>query len=279
MDLHNRHAIVTGGSSGIGRALSCLLAQCGAHVSLIARRQPLLDESLSELETLRQYPAQRFQVCSTDLASWEQTEDAIHGLIAGDFPPELLINAAGFCHPGYVEQLEIDVFHDTIAVDFMGTLHATKAVLPAMMARKRGHIVNFSSVAGFYAIFGFSAYSAAKFAVRGFSEALRQEMRPYGINVSVVFPPTTDTPGLACENQTKPPETMRIEGQVKIQTADQVAQVVMRGIERRKRYILPGFDTKLYFLLAHLPPAFTGVFHWFFIDRIIEKVRREREQP
>jgi 3-dehydrosphinganine reductase len=280
MDFVGQHAIITGGTSGIGRALARLLSERGAHVSLIARRQSLLDETLTELESLRADPAQTFSARSADIASWEETERAIHSLVVDGPAPDLLFNVAGFCHPGYVQDLTIEIFRDTMDVDYFGTVHATKAVIPIMMARHRGHIINFSSAAGFYAIFGFSPYCAAKFAVCGFSEALRQEMRPYGVHVSVVFPPTTNTPGLERENLYKPLETQRIEGgAVKAQSADQVARTVLRGVERRQRDILPGLDTKVLFLLAHLPPALTGVFHWFFIDRIIAGVNRERQLP
>jgi 3-dehydrosphinganine reductase len=245
-------------------------------VSILARRQALLDETLAELESLRAGQAQHFRARSVDVADWEQTRESIHSLVEESSPPDLLLNVAGFCHPGYFEDLSMEVFRDTMDVDYFGTVHATKAVVPIMMERRSGHIVNFSSVAGFYAIFGFSPYCAAKFAVCGFSESLRQEMRPYGVRVSVVYPPTTDTPGLERENQYKPLETQRIEGQITPQTADQVARVVLRGVERRQRYILPGLDTKLFFFLAHLPPFLTAVFHWYFIDRIISKAHREQ---
>ncbi|MBL7183367.1 MAG: SDR family oxidoreductase [Anaerolineae bacterium] len=273
MDFHNRHAIITGGSSGIGRATARLLTQRGAHVSIIARRQGLLDETLAELEALRDNPAQRLRAYSADVTDWEQMQQAIASLTADGYLPDILINAAGFAHPGYFEELPLQVFRETMDTDFFGTLHPIKAVVPAMMERRSGHIVNFSSGAGFLGAFGYTAYGAAKFAVRGFSDALRQEMKPHGIHVSVIFPPNTDTPGLHHENQYKPLETHRIEGAAKALTADQVAQALVRGIERRQVYILPSFDTRLYFLLSN---GFTGLFRWYF-DRVIAKARRERE--
>ena len=273
MDFHNRHAIITGGSSGIGRATARLLTQRGAHVSIIARRQGLLDETLAELEALRDNPAQRLRAYSADVTDWEQMQQAIASLTADGYLPDILINAAGFAHPGYFEELPLQVFRETMDTDFFGTLHPIKAVVPAMMERRSGHIVNFSSGAGFLGAFGYTAYGAAKFAVRGFSDALRQEMKPHGIHVSVIFPPNTDTPGLHHENQYKPLETHRIEGAAKALTADQVAQALVRGIERRQVYILPSFDAKLYFLLSN---GFTGLFRWYF-DRVIAKARRERE--
>ncbi|MDY7079901.1 MAG: SDR family oxidoreductase [Chloroflexota bacterium] len=273
MDFYNRHVIITGGSSGIGRATARLLAQRGAHVSIIARRQELLDETLAELEALRENPAQRLQAHPADVTDWEQTQEAIGVFTAGGFPPAILINAAGLAHPGYFEELPLKIFYQTMDVDFFGTLHPIKAALPAMMEQRSGHIVNFSSVAGFLGVFGYTAYSAAKFAVRGFSDVLRQEMKPYSIHVSVIFPPDTDTPQLHYENRFKPLETRRIAGSAKALTADHVAQALVRGVERRQTYILPSFDSRLYFLLSNGP---TGFFRWY-LDRVIAKARRERE--
>ncbi|MBN1811046.1 MAG: SDR family oxidoreductase [Anaerolineae bacterium] len=273
MDFHNQHAIITGGSSGIGRAIARLLTQRGADVSIIARRQELLDETLAELGSLRENQAQRLTSRSADLTEREQAQKAIADLIAGDHPPDILINAAGFAHPGYFEELPLDIFHTTMDIDYFGTLYTTKVVVPTMMERRSGHIVNFSSVAGFLSAFGYTAYSAAKFAVRGFSDALRQELKPYGIHVSIVFPPDTDTPQLHYENQFKPLETRRLGGPVSATTADKVALAVVRGIERKKTYIIPSFDGQLYFLLFNGP---TGLLHWY-CDRIIAQVRRERK--
>ena len=273
MDFHNQHIIITGGSSGIGRATACLLARRGAHISIIARRQELLDETLAELETLRENPAQRFQIHSADLADWEQAQQAIAALTAGDFPTDILINSAGFSHPGYFEELDLEIFRRTMDVDFFGTLHPIKAALPAMMERRSGHIVNISSGAGFLGLFGYTAYCAAKFAVRGFSDTLRQEMKPYGIHVSAVFPPDVDTPMLHYENQLKPMETRALTGTAKTLPADQVAQTLVRGIERRQAYILPGFEVRLYFLLTN---GFIGLVSRY-ADSIIAKAFKERK--
>jgi 3-dehydrosphinganine reductase len=272
MDFHNQHAIITGGSSGIGRATARLLTRRGAHVSIIARRQELLDETLVELEALQENSAQRLRAYSADVADWEQAQEAIATLTADGFPPDILVNSAGFAHPGYFEELPLEIFRQTMDVDFFGTLHPIKAALPAMMERRSGHIVNFSSGAGFVGFFGYTAYCPAKFAVRGFSDTLRQEMKPYGIHVSVIFPPDTDTPQLHYEDQFKPPETRSLAGTVKVLTADQVAQALVRGIERRQPYILPSFDIRLYFLLAN---GFIGLLYRY-ADLIIAKSRRER---
>jgi len=272
-DFHNQHVIITGGSSGIGRAIASLLTQRGADVSIIARRQELLDETLAELESLRENPSQRLMSYSADLTEWEQAQTAITDLTADGHPPDILINAAGFAHPGYFEELPLDIFRTTMDIDYFGTVHTTKAVVPTMIERRSGHIVNISSMAGHVGVFGYTAYSAAKFAVRGFSDALRQEMKPYGIHVSVVFPPDTDTPQLHYENQFKPLETRRISGSVKALTADQVAQAIVRGIEQRQSYILPNFDARAAFMLCD---GLGGVIRWY-CDLTVAKARRERK--
>jgi 3-dehydrosphinganine reductase len=274
MDFHHKHVIVTGGTSGIGRALARLLSEKGAHISIIARRQELLDETVAELGKLAEDPAQRMTAYSADLSDWEQTKRAIATLTA-DIPPDILINNAGFAQPGHFADIPLDIFHKTMDIDYFGTVYATKAVVPEMLERKSGHIVNVSSMAGFLGTFGYTAYAPAKFAVRGFTESLRQELKPHGIHVSIVFPPDTDTPQLHYENQFKPPETQRISGTIKPQSAKQVARAIVRGIEQRKTYITPGFDPWLYFVLFNGP---IGLFHWY-CDRLVAKTQKERKTP
>ncbi len=276
MDFHGKNVVVTGGSSGIGKATARMLVQRGANVAIIARRQALLDAALTEFEAERVAPAQVFQAHSADLSDWEQAQAAIAAVTAEGRTPDILINAAGIAHPGYFEELPIEVFRRAMDVDFFGTLYPTKLVAPMMMARHSGHIVNFSSGAGFLGVFGYSAYGAAKFAVRGFSDVLRSELKPYGVHVHVVFPPDTDTPQLHEENKIKPPETREIDRlQIKLLQPEDVAREVIRGIERNKYNIVPGFESKLAFLLAN---GISGVIRWYF-DRVIASSRKKRGLP
>jgi 3-dehydrosphinganine reductase len=276
MDFHGRNVIVTGGSSGIGKATARMLVQRGANVSIIARRRALLEAALAEFEAERVVPAQVFQAHSADLSDWEQAQAGIAAVTAEGHRPDILINAAGITHPGYFEELPIEVFRRIMDVDFFGTLYPTKLVAPMMMARHSGHIVNFSSGAGFLGVFGYSAYGAAKFAVRGFSDVLRSELKPYGVHIHVVFPADTDTPQLHEENKLKPPETREIVGkQLKLLQPEDVAREVIRGIERNKYIIIPGFELKLYFLLAN---GIIGFSYWYF-DRLIAKSRKKRGLP
>jgi len=111
-----------------------------------------------------------------------------------------------------------------------------------------------SSVAGYLGIYGYSGYSAAKFAVMGFTEALRFELKPEGIGVHVVCPPDTDTPALAFERTLRPPETDAIAGGIKPIPAEKVAEAIVRGVDRGTYYIIPDALSSLYFRLKGLLP-------------------------
>jgi 3-dehydrosphinganine reductase len=199
-------------------------------------------------------------------------------LMADGYPADLLVNAAGIAHCGYFEMVSMDDFYRTIEVDLYGTVNAVKAVVPTMIKRRKGHIVNFSSVLGFTASFGYTSYCAAKFGVRGFSDALHHELRPHGIRVSCVFPQDTDTPQLYEERQMQPLEARRIsEGANRVLDAHRVARSIVRAIERRKRYILPGLKIKVFFPVLDGPRILSRVVTWYFIDRVVARVRRECE--
>jgi 3-dehydrosphinganine reductase len=276
VDYRGQHIILTGGSSGIGRAMAKVFVRRGAHVSIIARRQGRLDETLAELEDLRITQSQRLASCSADVSDYGQIEQAIESLMAGGYPVDVLVNAAGIVHCGYFEYVSMPDFYRTIEVDLYGTVNAVKAVVPTMVEQQKGHIVCFSSVLGFVSSFGYTAYCAAKFGVRGFSDALRHELRPYGIHVSCVFPQDTDTPQLHQEREMQPPEARRIsEGANRVLDAHQVARSIVRGMGRRRKYILPGINSKVFFPVIDGPRFLSGFLEWFFVDRIVARVRRE----
>jgi 3-dehydrosphinganine reductase len=139
-------------------------------------------------------------------------------------------------------------------IDYMGTVNTVRAFLPFLIKQKSGAIANVSSVCGYMGVFGYSAYCPPKFAVTGFSQALRQDVLPYNISVSLIFPPDTDTPQLHEENKIKPPETKALSGNIKVMPADKVALAFLKGIAKKSFTIVPGGMNKLtYFLSRHFP--------------------------
>ena len=184
----------------------------------------------------------------------------------------MLITSAGSSHPGYFEQLDDAVFRDQMEVDYFGTLHAVRAVVPSMIERRRGHVVTISSTAGLIGVFGYTAYAPAKFAVRGLTETLRPELAPYGIVVACVYPPDTRTPGFDAENALKPPETERISAAIKPREADVVAQAIVTGIEKDRLVITADVQTAALARAGGL----LGPYVRHTMDRQVRKVRRER---
>jgi 3-dehydrosphinganine reductase len=149
-------------------------------------------------------------------------------------------------------------------INYFGTVNMVKALLPGMVRRGSGHIVNISSVAGFLGVFGYSAYAASKYAVTGFSDVLRAELKPHGIRVSIVFPPDVDTPQLAYESQFRPDETrVLVEGGT-ILSPEAVAVTILRGVSRGQYVIIPGAIGKTVYWLSHaLGSAAYPVMDWF----------------
>lgn len=267
MKFKQQHAIITGGSSGIGKATAILLAQQGANISIIARDQDKLALAKAEIEAVSANPQQRIICISADVSSQAEIESAISKAVEELGTPDLLINSAGIAYPGYFHELPLQVFEQTMAINYFGTLYAIKSVLPLMMQKQHGHIVIISSGAGLIGIYGYTPYSPSKFALRGLAESLRGELKYSGINISIVYPPDTDTPQLATENLTKPPETKLITGTASTWTAENVAKVILRGIHNNDFAITPGLEMKL---LQVLHSLLNPILNWYF-DGIVQK--------
>jgi 3-dehydrosphinganine reductase len=241
-------AVVTGGSSGIGKAIACRLAERGMDVWLVAQRKELLNKAEKEVEAHRKNPEQKIATISADISDLNQVRAVVQQVYQNSGIPDLLVNSAGVAQPGYVQDLDINIFSWMMEVNYFGTVYMTKEVLPEMINRRSGYILNISSGAGFLGTFGYTAYGASKFAVTGFSGALRAEMKSYGIGVSVVFPVDTETSQLEYENRYKPLETRALDSLAKVMSPDAVAKASIRGIEKGQHIILPGFDSKLLYL-------------------------------
>ncbi len=245
-------ALVTGGSSGIGKAIACGLAERGMSVWLVAQHKDLLDSARIEVETHRKNQSQKIGTFSADISDWDQVREAVDHVKEQSGSPDLLINSAGVSHPGYVHVLDIEIFNWMMEVNYFGTVYMTKEVLPAMLKKGSGYIVNISSLAGVFSVIGYSAYGPSKFAVRGFSDALRQEMKLHNIGVSIILPSDTDTPQLEYENQFKPPETKALGNISGSMTANAVAKTILKGIERGQYLIIPALEGKVVYHLNGL---------------------------
>jgi NAD(P)-dependent dehydrogenase (short-subunit alcohol dehydrogenase family) len=188
-DATGKRVLVTGASSGIGAALAQAFAEAGATVGICARREDRLAEVLERCQAVS--PASRMWV--TDLA-----DDAVVDRLAADVVAELggvdlLVNNAGIPRRRHVTKLDPAVVEDTMRINFLSPVRLTLALLPQMIERGQGHIVNVSSVAATLSSPGESAYDASKAALTAFSESMAVDLWDTGVKVLVVYPGLVDT--------------------------------------------------------------------------------------
>jgi 3-dehydrosphinganine reductase len=267
----NKLILISGGSSGIGYALAVEFAKLGANICILARREDLLTRAKENIQSQMTSSDQFVALISADITQREQLNSQIQDFIMKYGVPDLLINSAGVAHPGQFENLEPDIFDWMINVNYMGTVNMCKAVIPSMIANKSGCVVNISSVAGFLGVYGYTAYCGSKFAVKGFSDALRSEMKLHNIQVQVVFPPDTQTPQLDYENKFKPKITKELSSSGGILSASQVAEAIIKGIRKGKPVIIPGLESKLMYFLSN----FLGRWMYSVMDLMVKSASKK----
>jgi 3-dehydrosphinganine reductase len=243
--------LITGGSSGIGLSLAKCFVSKGANVWVLARRQDQLEIALDSLSRDKIKLDQKLGCISADVANEGEVAAALEKFSQDIGIPDYLVNSAGVVFPGRFEEIGIDKFRWMMDINYFGAVHTTKAFIKGMIQRHSGHIINIGSGSSFVGIYGYSAYTASKFALRGFTDVLRSEMKPFGIKFSIVFPPDTDTPQLAFELKYKPAITKEITGIVKPLSPDWVAEKVIKGIERNQYVIIPDFKTNILYHAAN----------------------------
>ncbi len=249
-----KRVVITGGSSGIGKAAAILCARWGASVCIAARTPSRLESALGEIASCAKSSDQKIISTALNVADRARMQGAAPSIVSRLGGIDILINSAGLAWPGYISDVPDSVWDSMMQVDYMGTVNSIRAFLPYFMKQKQGNIANISSVLGYMGVFGYAAYGAAKFAVVGLSECLRQDLLPYNIRISVIYPPDTDTPQWHEENRIKPQETKLLAGRIKVLPAEKVAAALLKGISRGSFTIVPGPMNKLtYFLSRHAP--------------------------
>jgi butyryl-CoA dehydrogenase len=257
--LNGRVAAITGAGSGIGRALATDLAGRGTHLALSDIDEVGLAETVGLCEGRGvKVTSQRLDVADrAAVEAWAQQVVDDHGKV------NLIFNNAGVALGATVEGESYDDFHWLMDINFWGVVHGTKAFLPHLKASGEGHVVNISSVFGLVSIPAQSAYNAAKFAVRGFTDALRMELEIEGAPVSA----TTIHPGGIKTNIARSArfdESMAGVGgavdatpddfdKIAMTTPEKAARQILTAVERDRRRALIGPDAKVFDLVSRLP--------------------------
>ena len=253
-DFSNKTIFITGGSSGIGLAIAKAFAKQGSHVMIFARTITVLENAVADIQQSAIHPSQKISFYQVDITDNADVKVVFEKAVNENGIPDILINCVGIAQPDYFSNISFESFDKTIKTNLYSTWNSCSAILP-YMKQKGGHIVNTSSIAGFIGVFGYTDYCMTKFGILGFSDALRQELMQYNINVSVLCPPDTDTPGLQEENKTKPKETQAISGNAKLLKPEFVADAVLKGIRQNKKMIIPGADGKMSLFFKRFFPS------------------------
>ncbi|HET9219996.1 MAG TPA: SDR family oxidoreductase [Terriglobia bacterium] len=254
MTADGKWAIITGASSGIGRALALEFASAGFNVVLTGRNDHALAEVSRECR-------ERYRVLSdtivAELSSSESTDKLIARLVAQSRQYEILVNNAGFGINGNFAATDIDNEIDLLHVQLTAALKLTKAVLPGMIHRRSGRILNVGSVYCYAPVPFQSVYSACKAFLLSFSAAIRNELEGSGVTVTVFCPGITQT---AFRSRAGIAEKDKGSGM----SAEAAARIAARETMRGKAVVIPGAANRLFVLLAKVLPntSFTGIIRY-----------------
>ena len=258
-ELRGRVAVVTGAASGIGRALAFELAREGTALAL----SDVDEDGLAETHARASALGARVTSERVDVADRAAVHAHADRVVAEHGRANLVINNAGVGLGATIREMSYADLEWLFGIDFWGVVHGTKAFLPHLIAAGEGHVVNVSSVFGLIAVPGQGAYNAAKFAVRGFTECLRQELELEGAPVSAtcVHPGGIQT-NIARSARVTPragspsrEEMNALFDRVARTTAEAAARAILRGVKRNARRVLIGADARVISALQRLLPA------------------------
>lgn len=253
---------------GIGLAIARELASRGSNIFIVALEQ---DHPLDVRDELAgEFPNGRFGAAACDVSDYSAVERAVEQMLEELGSVDGVVCNAGFDVPGYFAEKSPDEFRRLMEVNYLGSVHAAKSVLPHLTA---GSFISFtSSMAGVTGVFGYSSYCPTKFAQVGLAETIAQELAPRGIQVSVLCPPDTDTPGFRDESKQPPIETAAVTDNTKLMKADDVARKFVDQLVKGKFHIKVNLSSHLIYRFKGLTP---NLFRWA-LNRAISKAAPKR---
>ncbi|MDF9718024.1 SDR family NAD(P)-dependent oxidoreductase [Nocardioides sp. ChNu-153] len=251
--------VLTGAASGMGEHMALQLAERGADLVLVDRDAERLADVAGRIRA--GHPGVAVHTEVADLADVDAIPALAERVLAVQPRPTLLVNNAGIAAGGRFTDLSAAEFDTVMAINFRAPVALTRALLPALLGTPGSHVVNVSSLFGLIALPGQSAYSASKFALRGFSEVLRAELAPQQVGVTTVHPGgiRTRIAETALVAASASPDQARRgkESFAKLLTfpADVAARQILDGVERRRVRVLIGLSAKVPDLLARVTPT------------------------
>ena len=251
MRLDGCQALITGASAGIGREFARQLAERAGALVLVARRQQRLEELRGEL--VARHPGLRVEIHMTDLSQHGAVDELLAWIAAQNFALDLLINNAGLGDLGSFATADPVRIEQMMEVNMVALTRLTRALLPGMIERKRGAILNVSSSASFLPISNFAVYAATKAYVTSFSEALRGELHETGVHVSALCPGPVRTEFTEVARR-RAGGPVAPEPELAYVAVEQVVADALHGIERNRPIVIPGVVMKIGMLVVRLIP-------------------------
>lgn len=253
--LANRVAVVTGAASGIGRALSMALAGKGCVLALVDLDKAALEEVATEIRAT----GARVSTHLVDVANEQQMRALPEIVVQAHGAVHIVINNAGVGVSGTIEEQSLDDFEWLVGINFWGVVYGSKFFLPQLRRSDEGHIVNISSLFGIIGVPTQGSYNAAKFAVRGFSEALHAELSETAIGVTVVHPGGVKT--RIIQSSRLASEAERVEMQANFDRfampPEKAAAKIVRAIEKNQHRVRIGLETYLLDWAKRIFPVLT----------------------
>ena len=269
-EIDEKVAVITGAGSGIGRSLAIALAERRCPLSLCDVDR----EGLAETVRLAERSNVRVTPHIVDTSNREQMEQFAKDTIAEHGRANLVFNNAGVSLTETIEDMKYEDFEWLMNINFWGMVHGTKAFLPHMRERGSGHVTNVSSLFGLISVPTQSAYNASKFAIRGFTEALRWELTGTGIGVTLVHPGGIKTNIVRSSRFYKDSDggtdkdalVKRFDRLARL-TPDDAAAIILKGVEKNNPRVLVGVDAKVLDLAQRIFPRAYGRIMQFLFDR------------
>lgn len=252
----NKTVFITGGSSGIGLETAKRLAEKGANIAIFARKKEQLETSLEQIKSCAMNGNQSFNYMTMDVSDVNDISETLTQAITDFGVPDLLINSAGVSYAGEFESISPEKFNSVMQINVNGTRNVTAAVVPHMKKNGGGSVVIVASSAGLLPVYGYTAYGTSKYALVGFAECLRSELKPENITVQVLCPPEINTPMLEEENKISPIETKYLKVLAGTLSVEHAATALINGIMKKRFMIIPGFLANLFFYMKRYLPGF-----------------------
>lgn len=263
-------AVVCGASEGIGKAIAKFFVELGASVCINARRVDVLDKAKNDIKTVKSEDSQFVEAIACDATDMDKLKPLLDDFVKKHGTPDYLINVVGFAAPDYVENHTLADYKNHMDVNYYGQLVPTLILLPYFMKEKSGHVIFVSSVAGYIGVIGYTAYTPTKAALIGLAESLKNELSPYKIKISLIFPPDVNTPQFERENKIKPKECAIMSERAGLLQPEDIAEALIEGIMKKKVYITPGDAGFYWWAKRHVTGIVLNI-----VDKDLKKARKK----